>query len=218
MKMNATTKLAALALLLALTAPAAFNSESKTAYSIDSAKSKIEIQVAKEGFFKAFGHDHVVTATKFSGDVQFVPAKVENSSVSFTAHANSLRVVDPGESEKDRNEVQTTMLGEQVLNVARYPQIQFSSSAVKVVSASKNAFDLQVAGTLTLHGTQKPVTLPVHLQISDDGSLSCDTEISLLQSEFGITPYKAAGGAVKVKDKLKLTFHIVATKAASSAN
>jgi polyisoprenoid-binding protein YceI len=127
-------------------------------------------------------------------------------------------VVDPGESEKDRNEVQTTMLGEQVLDVARYPQIQFSSSVVKVVSASKNTFDLQVSGPLTLHGTQKPITLPVHVQISDDGSFTCDTEISLLQSDFGITPYKAAGGAVKVKDKLKLTFHLVATKAASSAN
>ena len=143
---------------------------------------------------------------------------MEESSVTFTAEANSLRVIDPGESEKDRSEVQATMLGEQVLDVARYPQIQFSSSTIKVVSASKNTFDLQVSGTLTLHGTKKPVTLPVRVQISDDGSLTCDTEIYLLQSDFGITPYKAAGGAVKVKDKLKLTFHIVATKAASSAN
>ncbi len=204
--------------LLMIAAPGTFNAETKITHSIDSAKSKIEIQVAKDGFFKAFGHDHVVSATKFSGGVQFVSARVEDSSVSFTADTNSLRVIDPGESEEDRNEVQATMLGEQVLDVARYPQIQFSSSAVKVVSASKNTFDLQVSGALTLHGTQKPVTLPVHLQISDDGSLTCDTEISLLQSDFGITPYKAAGGAVKVKDKLKLTFHIVATRAASSAN
>ena len=216
--MTATTRPAALALLLALSAPVAFNAEPKTTYSIDSAKSKIEIQVAKDGFFKAFGHDHLVSATKFSGGAQLAAAKMEDSSVSFTADAGSLHVIDPGESEKDRSEVQATMLGEQVLDVARYPQIQFSSSAVKLVSSSKNTFDLQVSGPLTLHGTQKPVTLPVHLQISDDGSLTCDTEISLLQSDFGIAPYKAAGGAVKVKDKLKLTFHIVATKAASSAN
>jgi polyisoprenoid-binding protein YceI len=216
--MTAQSSLPVFVFLLTIAAPGVFGAETKNTYSIDSAKSKIEIQVAKDGFFKAFGHDHVVTATKFAGNVQFEAAKVENSTVSFTAEANSLRVVDPGESEKDRTEVQTTMLGEQVLNVSRHPQIQFSSSAVKVVSASKNAFDLQVKGTLTLHGTQKPVTLPVHLQISDDGSLSCDTEVSLLQSDFGITPYKAVGGTVKVKDKLKLIFHIVATKAASSAN
>ena len=216
--MTATTRPAALALLLALSAPVAFNAESKTTHSIDSAKSKIEIQVAKDGFFKAFGHDHVVSAIKFSGGVQLAAAKMEESSVSFAADADSLRVIDPGESEKDRSEVQATMLGEQVLDVARYPQIQFSSSTIKVVSASKNTFDLQVSGPLTLHGTQKPVTLPVRVQISDDGSLTCDAEISLLQSDFGITPYKAAGGAVKVKDKIKLTFHIVATKAASSVN
>ncbi len=216
--MTTATKLVALVLLLTLTSPAAFNTEGLSTYSIDSAKSKIEIEVAKDGFFKAFGHDHLVLATKFSGSVQVATAKMEGSSVSFTADANSLRVMDPGESEKDRNEVQTTMLGQQVLDVARYPQIQFFSSTIKVVSASKNTFDLQVSGPLTLHGTQKPVALPARVQISDDGSLTCDTEISLLQSDFGITPYKAAGGAVRVKNKLKLTFHIVATKAASSAD
>ena len=216
--MDATTKPVALAVLLALTAPAAFNAASKTAYSIDSTKSKIEIQVAKDGLFKAFGHDHLVSANKFSGSVQLAAANLEDSSVSFTADANSLRVMDPGESEKDRSEVQATMLGVQVLDVAHYPKIQFASSAVKIVSAAKNVFDLQVSGNLTLHGSQKPITLPAHIQLSDDGSLTCDTGISLLQSDFGITPYKAAGGAVRVKDKLKLTFHIVTTKSTSSAN
>jgi len=205
-------------LLLMIAAPGTSSAETKITHSVDSAKSKIEIQVAKDGFFKAFGHDHLVSTTRFSGSVRLAESKMEESSVTFAAEANSLRVVDPGESEKDRNEVQATMLGEQVLDVARYPQIQFSSSTIKVVSASKSTFELQASGTLTLHGTKKPVTLPVRVQISDDGSLTCDTEIYLLQSDFGITPYKAAGGAVKVKDKLKLTFHIVATKAASSAN
>lgn len=185
----------------------------RTTYTINSAKSKIEIQVAKDGFFKAFGHDHLVFATHFSGSVQLAAAKMEESSVTFTVEANSLHVVDPGESEKDRSDVQATMLGEHVLDAARYPRIQFVSSAVNVASGPKNTFDLQVRGTLTLHGTQKSVTLPVHVKISDDGSLVCDTEVSLLQSDFGIAPYKAAGGAVKVKDKLKLTFHIVAAKA-----
>jgi len=192
--------------------------DSRTTYTIDSAKSKIEIHVAKDGFFKAFGHDHLVSATHFSGSVQLATAKMEESSVAFAADANALRVIDPGESEKDRSEVQATMLGELVLNVARYSKIEFSSTAVKVSSSANGKSELQVTGTLSLHGVQKPVALPVHVQIADDGSLVCDTEVSLLQSEFGITPYKAAGGAVKVKDKLKLTFHIIATKASSSPN
>src|SRR5215468_3094607 len=145
--------------------------DSSSRYSIDSQKSKIEIQVAREGFFKAFGHDHLVSATQFSGEIHVNQAKLEESSVTLNVDAKSLEVIDLGESEKDHKEVQTTMLAEQVLDVARYPQIQFSSSSVKVISGKKDLYQLEVEGTLTLHGTKKPVALPVRLQIGDDNTL-----------------------------------------------
>ena len=204
--------LSALFAFLATAAAPTFSADARTIYKIDSTKSKIEIHVAKDGFLKAFGHDHLISATQFSGDVQVNASKMEDSTVSFTADSASLRVIDPGESEKDRNEVQATMLGAQVLDVARYPKIEFSSTAVKVSSSTGGKSELQVTGTLTLHGVQKPITLPVRVRIADDGTFTCDTEISLLQSDFGITPYKAAGGAVRVKDKLTIVFHIVARK------
>jgi polyisoprenoid-binding protein YceI len=197
---------------VALSAVAA---NSQDAYKIDPQNSKIDIQVAREGFLKAFGHDHLVSAKQFSGEVQIPSSGYGQSSVSFVVDAKSLVVVDPGESEKDRAEVQSTMLGEQVLDVARYPEIQFSSSAVKVVSNKKNTLELQVEGFLTLHGTKRTVTVPVRVQILEDGTLTADAEVSLLQSDFGITPIKIAGGTVRVKDKLKLTFHILAKKASS---
>lgn len=50
-------------------------------YSINSADSKVEIHVYKEGVFKAFGHDHVIAAKDISGDVQFEKEKIEESSV-----------------------------------------------------------------------------------------------------------------------------------------
>lgn len=186
--------------------------DSRDAYKIESQNSKVEIQVAREGFFKAFGHDHLVAAKQFSGEVQIPSSGYEQSSVSFVLDAKSLNVIDPGESEKDRGEVQFTMLGEQVLDVARYPRIEFSSTGVKNISDKKTAADLQVQGNLTLHGVTKPIAFPVHLSIRGDGTLSADAEVSLLQSDFGITPIKIAGGTVKVKDKLKLTFHIFARK------
>jgi polyisoprenoid-binding protein YceI len=182
----------------------------RTAYSIDAQASKIEIQVARDGFLKAFGHDHLVSAVKYSGEIQFDTAKVEGSSVEFTVETASLKVMDPGESEKDRNEVQATMLGEQVLDAARYPQIKFSSTSVK---AGSSASQLTVDGTLTLHGVTKPCPVPVRIQVANDGTMTADAEIFLLQSDFGIAPYKAAGGTVRVKDKLALTLHIVARKA-----
>lgn len=216
--MKTASKVLCLLAVLPVSGVPALAAETRATYVINASKSKIEIHVAKDGFLKAFGHDHLVAATKFSGEVHLNAGKKEDSSVSFVADANALRVIDPGESEKDRNEVQATMLGEQVLNVTRYSKIEFSSTAVDVSSSANGRSELQVTGTLSLHGAQKPVTLPVHLQIASNGTLTCDTEVSLLQSDFGITPYKAAGGAVKVKDKLKLTFHIVAANASSSPN
>jgi polyisoprenoid-binding protein YceI len=203
----AVSLLSVLVLLPAPVVPAA-----RVTYSIDPQQSKIEIQVAKDGFLKAFGHDHLVSATQYSGEVQFDSAKVEESSVVFTVETAALKVIDPGESEKDRNDVQATMLGKEVLDAAQYPQIRFSSSSVKSKPGSNGSLDLQVAGTLLLHGTTKPFTVPVQLRIGSDGTLTADAEVSLLQSDFGITPYKAAGGTVRVKDKLKLTFHIIARK------
>jgi len=200
-----------LAIVVCITATDAV--DSRAVYTIDSQKSKIEIQVAREGFLKAFGHDHLVSATQFSGEIQVNQAKLEESSVTLNVDAKSLEVIDPGESEKDRKEVQNTMLGEQVLDVARYSQIQFASSSIRVVSGKKDLYQLQAEGTLVLHGTKKPVTVPVRLQIGEDNTLAAYAEVSLLQTDFGITPIKVAGGTVRVKDKLKLTFHILAGKA-----
>jgi len=207
-KTAAVSLLSVLVLLPAPSAPAAH-----VAYSIDPQQSKIEIQVAKDGFLKAFGHDHLVSATRYSGEVQFDSEKVEESSVVFTVETASLKVIDPGESEKDRNEVQATMLGKDVLDTAQHPQIKFSSSSVKSKPGNNGSLALLVEGTLLLHGTTKPLTVPVTLRVGNDGTLTADAEVSMLQSDFGITPYKAVGGTVRVKDKLKLTFHIIARKA-----
>ncbi len=200
-----------LAVMMALSVT--HGAESREAYKIDTQKSKVEIHVAREGFFKAFGHDHLVSATQYSGEIQLNSVKLEDSSVSFTIKAHSLEVLDPGESEKDRKEVQSTMLGEQVLDVAHFPQIEFSSTSVKVVSNKKGVYELQVEGALSLHGVKKPVTVPVRAQIIEDGNLSAYADVPLLQSDFGITPIKIAGGTVRVKDRLKLTFQFLARKA-----
>lgn len=202
-------------LSIALGIPIPSGADSRDSYKIESQNSKIEIQVAREGFLKAFGHDHLVSAKQFSGEVQIDFTKLENSLVSLTVEAKSLEVLDPGESEKDRAQVQSTMLGEQILDVPRYPRIRFDSTGIKIVSDKKTTVELQIQGKLTLHGVTKPIGFPVRVSLPGDGTLSADAEVSLLQSDFGITPIKVAGGTVRVKDKLKLTFHILARKASS---
>jgi hypothetical protein len=50
---------------------------------------------------------------------------------SICAWMQKLRVEDPGVSEKDRSEIQTTMLGPEVQDVARYPKIVFRSTSIE---------------------------------------------------------------------------------------
>jgi polyisoprenoid-binding protein YceI len=194
--------LAALAVALhALTAAG------QTTYTFDASNSSVEISVYKEGLFSAFGHNHLVAAKDFSGTVQFDADKIENSSATLRVVAKSLMVIDPGESAGDRRQVQATMLGAHVLDTARYPEILFHVTGVARIQRQGSGWRVMLTGELELHGTEKPITFPLNLRLSA-GELSAEGEAALLQSAYGITPIQVAGGAVKVKDRLRIRFEI----------
>jgi polyisoprenoid-binding protein YceI len=185
--------------------------QDKAVYSIAGAQSKVEIHVGKDGAFKAFGHDHLIAAKEISGEAQFDAQKIEASSVRLQIATKSLTVVDPGESEKDRKEVQATMVGEKVLDVAKFPEITFTSSEISGAKKNAQGWEFTISGKLKLHGVEKSVSFPLRVQ-TEDATLRGEGEISILQTDYGITPVKVGGGAVKVKDKLKITFTLVARK------
>src|SRR2546430_8635521 len=140
----------------AASAPEA-SAQEKAAYSIDAAKSKLEIHVYKEGTFKMFGHDHLVAAKQISGEVRFDPQKIENSAVRLKIETKSITVVDPGESEKDRREVQATMAVAKVLDVANFPDITFTSTSVSAAKKVADGWQLALAGKLKLPRQEKTV-------------------------------------------------------------
>jgi polyisoprenoid-binding protein YceI len=197
---------AAVALLLIT---AATSAQTKSNYSVDPARSRVEIHVYKEGVFKAFGHDHEIAAKELAGQVQFDPAKIDQSTVSLKIPTKSITVIDPGESEKDRHDVQATMEGEKVLDVAKFPEITFTSTSVTSAKKTPDGWELTLAGKLSLHGVEKSVSFPLRVR-ADARELRGEGELSILQTDYGITPVKVGGGSVKVKDKLKITFNIVA--------
>jgi polyisoprenoid-binding protein YceI len=206
MKPRPATAAAALLLIPAATLP-----QEGSNYSVDAQQSKVEIHAGKEGAFKAFGHDHLIFARQVSGRAQFDPKKIDQSSVTLRIPTKSITVVDPGESEKDRQDVQATMEGERVLDVAKFPEITFTSSSVSSAKKTSDGWELTLDGKLNLHGVAKPVSFPLHIR-ADASELHGQGELSILQTDYGITPVKVGGGTVKVKDKLKITFDIVAKK------
>jgi polyisoprenoid-binding protein YceI len=101
--------------------------------------------------------------------------------------ARRMRVVDPGLSAKDREEVQTRMLGPEVLDVNRFQWISFHSVAIQRLDGG----GWLVRGELELHGRIHPVLVNVIPEKTHyKGS------VTLRQSDFGIVPISIAGGTV----------------------
>ena len=162
---------------------------------IDVQKSKLTVRVYKSGLFSAFAHDHEITAPITHGVFQEA-----NPSVELTVDARKLRVVDPEVSDKDRAEIQATMLSAKVLEAEKFPEISFRSSKIERLGADKWA----VQGDLSLHGQTRPVKVEVERQ-----SGIYRGSATVLQKDFGIEPIRIAGGSVKVKNEVRIEFEIV---------
>jgi polyisoprenoid-binding protein YceI len=163
-------------------------------HSIDAAKSVMTVRVYKAGVLSALGHDHEIAAPIADGTVDTALPQVE-----LRVDASALRVRDPKASEKDRDEVEHTMLGPDVLDTERYPHIVFHSTAVE----PSDSGSWQVHGNLTLHGQSHPVTV----EVSEKAGHYIGNSLLKL-TDFGIKPVRFAGGTVRVKDQIRIEFDI----------
>jgi polyisoprenoid-binding protein YceI len=161
---------------------------------IDTANSVIVVRVYKAGVFSALGHDHEIAAPVASGTVDSVARTVE-----LHVKTVALKVRDEHVSDKDRSEIQNTMLGPDVLDSEHQAEIVFRSKSA--VPIGDNAWT--VRGDLSLHGQSHPVAVDVREIGGHYRGIA-----RFRQTEFGIRPVKIAGGAVRVKDEIQIEFDI----------
>jgi hypothetical protein len=164
---------------------------------IDAEKSTLTVYVYKSGLFSALADDHIVDAPLANGTID----DVSPWSVSIDVRAADLRVRDPNLSASKRAEVQTRMVGPEVLDVERFQSIAFESTAIQ----PKGADSWTVAGRLTIHGQTRDVAFAT---TRTNGRYR--GSVTLKQRDFGINPISIAGGTVKVKDEVKIEFDVVA--------
>jgi polyisoprenoid-binding protein YceI len=161
------------------------------------------------------GHEHIVAVKSFTGEVRMSPDEMSRTSFVLEANANALAVVDEGISDKERKEIQSAMESK-VLEVSRFPKISFRSVSVGNVKPSTNGQTLTINGDLTLHGVTNRIAVPVTMAIAPE-QLLVTGEVSIKQTDFGMKPYAAAGGTIKVKDALRISFAITARSSKASA-
>ena len=176
-------------------------------YSVDS-PSSITIFVGRAGVLSGLGHEHVVAVSLFSGEARIALDNPNRSFFRVEANADALSVVDKGISEKDRNEIQSAMESK-VLEVSRFPKISFRSVSIANIKSSADGQTLTINGDLSLHGVTNRVAVPVTMVVTPD-EVRVSGDVTIRQTDFGIKPYSAAGGTIKVKDALKINFAIIA--------
>ena len=69
----------------------------------------------------------------------------------------------------------------------------------------------ELAVSLTLHGAGREFVVPVELELGDD-RLSVRGEFEFDHGDFGLEPFSAAGGLLRVADTLGVRFEIVAER------
>ncbi len=136
-------KLIPLALALALTLSLATPSLAAT-WDIDVGHSQVGFVVRHLVVAKVRGDFN-----EWSGTVVLDEKDITKSSVNVTIKAAS---VDSGSTARDKD-----LRSEMFLDVAKFPEITFKSTAVKVVAPNR----FQVTGAFTMHGVTKTIILPV---------------------------------------------------------
>jgi len=170
------------------------------------------VHVGKTGIGSFAGHDHDAVAQAVAGEVIADFDEMSRSSLDVSVEAKSLKITDRDESAEDIHKIEQTMLSPEVLDVARFPTIRFRSRAVTGTQISPGVYVGAVAGELTLHGTTKPATVPLQLELRDD-TLTAKGKMIVKQTDFGMEPISVAGGLVKVEDEVTVSFKIVARPA-----
>ena len=184
--------------------------EATVRYLIDGKGSKFIVRAFATGLLSAFGHDPTISIEDFEGEARVNPDALEESSVHILIHAGSLVVTDDV-SNKDRDEIERRM-HQEVLESDGYPEIEYQCSKVSASKIGEGQYWVALNGELSLHGVTR--TLPVSARVSLNGDvLRATGDFSVRQSDFDLKLVSAAGGTVRVKDEIKLSFDITARKA-----
>jgi len=180
-------------------------------YLIDAKGSKFTVRAFATGMLSAFAHSPTIAIPDFQGEVQWSSGTLEGASLRLIIQSASLTVTDDI-NDKDRREIEHKMHHE-VLETDGFPEITYECPRVSSIQKmGERLFSVALNGELSLHGVTQNQPVSARVTLKGD-ALRAAGEFSVRQSDHEIKMVSAAGGTVKLKDELKLSFDITARKA-----
>jgi polyisoprenoid-binding protein YceI len=178
-------------------------------YTIEAKGSSFTVRAFATGMLAALGHNPTIGIPEVEGEIVLNPNALEQSSLRMEIQAASMSVIGDV-SEKDREEVNRRMHKE-VLESGDFPVVIYECTHESASKIREGEYWLGLNGELTLHGVTRSQAVSARLSLNGN-TLRATGDFSLRQSDYGIALVSVMGGAIRLKDELKLTFAISARK------
>jgi polyisoprenoid-binding protein YceI len=164
-------------------------------YQLGPEQATLSVHTGRGGAAAKAGHDLVIEVGSWQASLRVAEAPAD-SSVELTADSTSLRVIEgsggmQGLGEEDIANIEQTIDDE----VLERREISFRST-----SAESRDAGIGFEGELTIGDASGPIGF--ELEVGEDGTLRASAVVK--QSAWGIEPYSALFGALKVKDELEV--------------
>jgi polyisoprenoid-binding protein YceI len=176
-------------------------------YVIDASMSRFTVKAFASGLFSGLGHNPAFAIRGYSGTAKVSPDNLETASLQVRIQADSLTVTDDV-SQKDRQDIENRTKND-VLETSRFSEIAFDSAKITGGKMGEGHFNAAITGDLTLHGVTQSLTFNAQVVVSG-ATVRGFGEFSVRQTDYDITLVSVAGGTLKVKDELKISFDILA--------
>lgn len=171
-------------------------------YRLGPNQGRVTLLTARDGLAAQVGHDLTIEVTTWSGTLDIandgsaaaLAARMDLTSLVVREGTGGVRPL----ADRDRREIAVT--ARKALGVDRHPEATFVASGFETGS-NGGGF---IQGALTLGG----ISRPMRLHVARSGSDSYHATASVRQSEFGIKPYTAFLGALKVSDAVGIVVDI----------
>lgn len=109
-------------------------------------------------------------------------------------------------SSKDHAEIERNMWGPKVLDAGRHPDAIYRGTCALAGDR------VRIQGSLELRGRSQPLDLEGAWRPVDEDAVEVSGEVTFRQSAWGITPFSALLGAIKLKDPLRVTWRLHLTR------
>ena len=191
---------------LGLLAAVALTAEPASYVIAPSEGTKFALEVAKTGLMS--GKKHIFLFERYKGELTHDASGPANSRVRLVIESASAVCKDTWVSEKDLKKIQKHAL-EEMLAVEKHRALVFASNSV----TAKSATEFVIAGSLTIRGVTKPVSVEVRLQTGADQSLRFEGSAIVKMRDYGLKPPKAALGLIGTENEMVVSFTLRAAPA-----